>query len=153
MSPIRNICNASCSLSCRKSNALVLSEDLDQDSVQTLVDLALGNLIPEKCDEWFSSNQNISRTFIKERRERKSAVVRELASTKDSLQRALREEVVDHVISIFSYVLPFDHNWIKFMRRLLDTGLWIVMASLQAQGRWKVRTFDVRLSPSGSSFL
>jgi hypothetical protein len=150
MSSVRIVRNASCSTSYRKNNALVLSGDLDQESVQTLVDLALGNLFPEQCNEWLSSTQNIRETFIQERREKRNAVVRDIASTKDSLQRALHEEVVDHVISIFSYVLPFNHSLIKFTRHLPDTGPWIVMASLLAQGEWKVRTLDVRLSPNGS---
>ncbi|KAF8267057.1 hypothetical protein EI94DRAFT_1731643 [Lactarius quietus] len=84
-----------------KSNALVLSEDLDQESVQTLVDLALKDLLPAQCDEWLFSSQYIRETFLQERREKKNAVVRDIASTKDSLQHELRDEVVNRVISIF----------------------------------------------------
>ena len=82
--------------------------------MQIVVDLALRSLFPGICDEWFSLTQNIRETFIQERREKKSAVVRDIASTKDALQRALREEVVNHVTSIFSYVLMFNHNETKF---------------------------------------
>jgi hypothetical protein len=91
-----------------------LSEDLDPESVQIVVDLALGSLFPGICDEWFSLTQNIRETFVQERREKRVAVVRDIAGTKDALQGALRVAVVDHVISIFSYVLALNHNKIQF---------------------------------------
>ncbi|KAH9059728.1 hypothetical protein EDB87DRAFT_1831890 [Lactarius vividus] len=84
-----------------KSNALVLSEDLDEVSVQTLVDVALGGLHPEQCNDWLSSSQYIRDKFMEEKTKRKSAIARDIANTEDSLQRALREEVVDHVIKYF----------------------------------------------------
>ncbi|KAI9452904.1 hypothetical protein BJY52DRAFT_1291664 [Lactarius psammicola] len=78
-----------------KNNALVLSEDLDEDSVMTLVDVALGGLLPEQC------NEHIRDIFVQEKTKKKSAIARNIANTEDSLQRALREEVVDHVINCF----------------------------------------------------
>ena len=105
-----NARNTPCSQSYRKNNALVLSEDLNEDAVQTLVDVALGGLLPEKCSAWLSSSQHIHETFMRERREKKSAVAREIAGTKDSLQHVLREELVDRVISIFPYVLIQSSN-------------------------------------------
>ncbi|KAI9452888.1 hypothetical protein BJY52DRAFT_1124024 [Lactarius psammicola] len=103
-------------------NALVLSEDLDKNAMRILVDVALGSLFPEQYEEWYDTKQYIHGIFMRELREKKSAIVRDLADTEDSLRHALREEVVDHVTGIFPY-------------------------------GWKVRTFDVRLSPSGSLFL
>ena len=87
------------------NNALVLSEDLDQESVQTLVDLALGNLFPEQCKEWHVIKQQIHEIFMQERREKESAFTRDIVNTKDAVQNALRQEVVDHVIGIFPYVV------------------------------------------------
>src|SRR6266702_1928186 len=89
----------------RGNNSLVLSEDLDEDAVQTLVDIALGGLFPKQCEEWHVRKQYIHEIFMRERREKKSAVARDLADPEDSLQHALRQEVVDHVIKIFPYVL------------------------------------------------
>ncbi|KAI9443965.1 hypothetical protein H4582DRAFT_1049491 [Lactarius indigo] len=84
-----------------QSNALVLSEDLDEGSVQTLVDVALGNHHPEQCNEWISSSQSIRDQFMQEKTKRKTVIARDIADTEDSLQRALREEVIDHVINFF----------------------------------------------------
>jgi hypothetical protein len=80
----------------RRDSALVLSEDLDGNAMQSLVDVALGDLFPEQCEEWFSIRQYIHEVFIREKKERKSVVARDLANAEDSLQHALREEVVDH---------------------------------------------------------
>jgi hypothetical protein len=104
-----NVHNTLCSRSYRKNNALVLSEDLDENSVQTLVDVALGDLLPEQCNEWISISHNIHEVFMRERREKKSAVVRDVADTKDSLQHVLGEEIINHVINIFPYVLIQPH--------------------------------------------
>lgn len=87
------------------NNALVLSEDLDHESVQTLVNLALGNLLPGLCNEWLSLSHDIHDAFLREQREKRRVIIRDIASTKDSVQQALREEVIDHVISIFPYVV------------------------------------------------
>ena len=57
----------------RNNNALALSEDLDEDSVQTLVNVGLGGIVRDI----------------------------QVASAEGSLQHVLREEVVDHVINIF----------------------------------------------------
>ena len=83
------------------NNSLVLSEDLDEDSVQTLVDVSLGDILPEQCNEWVSSSQQIREAMMRERREKKSAVARDITNAKSSLEHVLREEVVNHVISIF----------------------------------------------------
>lgn len=72
--------------------------------MQILVDLALGTLFPEQCDEWLALKQCIHETFVLERTEKESAVSRDIANMEAPLQHALREEVVGHVISIFPYV-------------------------------------------------
>ncbi|KAH9054525.1 hypothetical protein EDB87DRAFT_1580466 [Lactarius vividus] len=84
-----------------KDNALVLSEDLDEHVVQDLVDIALRDLFPRQCEEWNGIKQYIHEVFMQERREKKSAIVRDIANTENNLRHALREEVVDHVIGSF----------------------------------------------------
>ena len=72
--------------------------------MQNLVEVALGDLFPGQCEEWLSIKQDIHEAFLREQKERKSAVARDLADAEDSLQHALREEVVNRAISIFPYV-------------------------------------------------
>ena len=91
----------------RKTNALVLSDDLDDDTMQTLVSVALGEPFPEQCREWRATKQNIRDVFFRERASRKSCVVQDVAKTESSLRRALREEVVDHVITLFPYCFHY----------------------------------------------
>ena len=111
----------SCSHAYRVNNALVLSENLDQESVQALVDIELKNLHPEQCDEWLSNSQFIRDEFTRERKERKNVVVRNVAGTEDSLRHVLREAVVDHVIGIFPYVVI--QSYLNETQKIfLDTG-------------------------------
>ncbi|KAH9026661.1 hypothetical protein EDB84DRAFT_1589144 [Lactarius hengduanensis] len=84
-----------------KDNALVLSEDLDESAVQNLVHVALRDLFPRQCEEWHDIKQYIHEIFMQERKEKKSAIARDIANTENSLRHALREEVVDHVIGGF----------------------------------------------------
>jgi hypothetical protein len=69
--------------------------------VQTLVSVALGELFPELCREWRAKKQDIRDVFFRERLSRKSGIAQDIAKTEGSLRRALREEVVDHVIGLF----------------------------------------------------
>lgn len=97
-------------------NALVLSEDLDEDAVQTLVREALGDLFPKQCKDWHVRKQHIREIFMQERGEKNSAVARDLADTEDTLHQALREEILDHVISIFPYV--FFQSYLDQMQKV-----------------------------------
>jgi hypothetical protein len=69
--------------------------------MQTLVSVAFGELFPELCREWRTKKQDIRDVFFRERSSRKIGVAQDIAKTEGSLRRALREEVVDHVISLF----------------------------------------------------
>lgn len=69
--------------------------------MKTLVDVALGDILPGQCHEWVSSSHQIRENFKQERREKKSTVARDIVDTEDSLQHVLRVEVVNYVISIF----------------------------------------------------
>jgi hypothetical protein len=96
----------------RRDNAPVLSQDLEEDEVQNLVDVALGELFPELREEWLSIKQYIHEIFLQEWSRKESAVASDIANARDSLQHALREEVVGRVIKIFPYALfqRLDHT-------------------------------------------
>ncbi|KAH8986573.1 hypothetical protein EDB86DRAFT_2954862 [Lactarius hatsudake] len=84
-----------------RSNALVLSDDLDEDTVQTLVNVALSDLFPDQCKQWRVMQQDIRDVFMLEQTRNKSAAAQNIANTGGSLRCALREEVVDHVSTLF----------------------------------------------------
>ncbi|KAH9166548.1 hypothetical protein EDB89DRAFT_2232826 [Lactarius sanguifluus] len=84
-----------------KSDALVLSEDLDEGTVQTLVNVALSDLFPEQCKQWQVLKLDIRDISMREQTRKKSAVAQDIANTGGSLRCALREEVVDHVSTLF----------------------------------------------------
>ncbi|KAI9443812.1 hypothetical protein H4582DRAFT_1039790 [Lactarius indigo] len=84
-----------------KGNALVLSDDLDEDTVQTLVGVALSDLFPEQCKQWRITQLDIRDSFMRELTWKKSAVAQDIANTGGSLRCVLREEIVDHVSTIF----------------------------------------------------
>jgi hypothetical protein len=82
---------------------LVLSEDLDENAVNTLVGVGIEGRFPERCGVWRARNQNIrSRQTWEPTRDK---AYRELAHRRDSLRRVLREVVVDEVMTLFPYVL------------------------------------------------
>ena len=89
----------------RKNNALVLSDGLDEETVQALINVALLDIFPEQCKEWRAVKQDIRDVFMREQTKRKSAVFQDIVNTEGSLRRALREEVVDHVTNLFPYVV------------------------------------------------
>ncbi|KAH8979281.1 hypothetical protein EDB92DRAFT_1980226 [Lactarius akahatsu] len=103
-----------------KDNALVLSEDLDENAVQNLVDIALRDLFPRQCEEWNGIKQHIREMFMQELREKKSAIDRDIADTENNLRYALREEVIDHVIGSFP---SLDRNELFSHERVHSAGL------------------------------
>ncbi|KAI9443933.1 hypothetical protein H4582DRAFT_2125919, partial [Lactarius indigo] len=102
-----------------KENTLVLSEGLDENAVKNLVDVALRDLFPRQCEEWHGINQYIHEIFMREQREKKSAIVRDIASTQNNLQHALREEVVNHVIGCFP---SLDRDGLSSHERVHSAG-------------------------------
>jgi hypothetical protein len=89
----------------RRSNALVLADDLDADTVQILVNAALGDLFPEQCKEWSAKKQDIRDIFLQEQTRRESAVAQDIDNNEGPLRCALREEVVDYVVKLLPYVV------------------------------------------------
>ncbi|KAI0250873.1 hypothetical protein BJV78DRAFT_1393001 [Lactifluus subvellereus] len=91
-----------------KNNVLVLSESLDENSVQTLVKIALADLFPERCNTWRAMIRDTRTLFAQELQTRKDTVRRELLGRVDSLRRVLRDAVVDDVTKLFPS-LERDH--------------------------------------------
>ena len=83
---------------------MVLSENLDENAIQILLDLHLAHAFPEQCNEWQSANQEISdivsQEWIKER-----TGLEKLASEKDTLRCVLRGTVIQGVMTLFPCVL------------------------------------------------
>lgn len=82
-------------------NALVLSESLDQNAVQAVVDVAIGNSFSDQCSEWRAAKWGISERFRIEMTKRKEKVSQDITREENSLRRTLREAIVGDVISVF----------------------------------------------------
>ncbi|KAH9056526.1 hypothetical protein EDB87DRAFT_1636600 [Lactarius vividus] len=82
-------------------SAVVLSETLDEKTIEILVDLAFGKIFPEQCTTWKTTKRNISEKFKKECTERSEVACQDLVSKESSLRRALRESVVDDVTKLY----------------------------------------------------
>lgn len=96
--------------------------------MQTLVSIALGDLFPEQYRKWHAKKQNVRDVFFRERKSRKHSVAQDVTKTEGSLRSALREEVVNHVISLFPYC--FHRFDLETALIWSYTGLWFAMASL-----------------------
>ncbi|KAF8262188.1 hypothetical protein EI94DRAFT_720874 [Lactarius quietus] len=82
-------------------NAVVISEALDEKAIDILVESAFWKLFPAQCEMWKSTKKNVCEKFKKEANERAETACKDLANREDSLQRALRESVVDTVMKLF----------------------------------------------------
>jgi hypothetical protein len=89
----------------RKNNSLIISEKLDENAMQTLLDLFIAERFPEQCDEWRASKTNISDFHSWERNERQRVIFEELASREHEIRRALCDAVVGDVVGLFPCVL------------------------------------------------
>ena len=85
----------------RNENAVVLSEALDEKAIDILVELAYWKMFPQQCDMWRATKKDVREKFKKEAAERSRAACQDLQRTEDSLRRALRESVVDHVMKLY----------------------------------------------------
>jgi hypothetical protein len=104
----------------RKDNAVVLSEALDENAMQTLLDLSIAGKSPEKCNEWHAAKKDSSDFYSRERTKREHTVFEELASKEHEMQRALRGAVVEDVMALFPCVL-----YVKVpSHRMLRSGSW-----------------------------
>jgi hypothetical protein len=92
-------------------NALVLSEELEENAVQTLIRVALDDLFPEPCEKLRITSEDIRARYRQEFTKRQDAVCQEIAKGEDSLRRGLREVVVEDVLKLFPYVYRRCRMW------------------------------------------
>ena len=88
----------------RMDNALILSEELEENAVQTLIPVALDDLFPEPCEKLRITNEDIRVRYRQGFTKRKDTVCQELAKEEHSLRRGLRDAVVEDVKKLFPYV-------------------------------------------------
>jgi hypothetical protein len=74
---------------------------LDKDAVQILVDEGLLNIFPEQCNDWRAATKNARERFQKDLTERQKKACEDLVRQEVSLQRALRDTVVEDVMERF----------------------------------------------------
>jgi hypothetical protein len=85
-------------------NTLILSDGLEENAVQTLILVALDELLPEPCEKLRIVSEDIRSRYGQEFEKRKAAVRQDIAKAEDSLRRGLREVVVEDVLKLFPYV-------------------------------------------------
>jgi hypothetical protein len=96
-----SLCWAQCSSYVRNEDNLLLSEDLDEDAVQILVDVALSDIFPEQCNDWNVAMMDTRQRFRQELTEKLDKVFRDLERQEASLNGVLRDEVVGDVMKLF----------------------------------------------------
>jgi hypothetical protein len=84
---------------------LVLSETLDENAVQTLLDLSIPDGSLKQRNEWHAAKLEISDVISRKSTERQHAAFEKLASKEGQLQCALRDAVVGDVAALFPCVL------------------------------------------------
>ena len=84
----------------------MLSETLEERSVQTLSTMVISNLFPGLYREWTLLNRDIRDIFWRELSNRQNVVFRDIASKVESMRDVLREVVVGEVVALFPYVTP-----------------------------------------------
>jgi hypothetical protein len=89
----------------RKDNAVFLSEALDENAMQTLLELFIADKFPKQCDEWHAAKKNISDFYSRERTKREHNVFEELASKEHEMRQVLRDAIVEDVMVLFPCVL------------------------------------------------
>jgi len=85
-------------------NSIVLSEELEEKAVHTLIHVGLDDIFPELCDKWRTTRQDVHARYKQEFMKRKDTVCQDIARGEDSLRSVLREVVVEDVIKLFPYV-------------------------------------------------
>jgi len=82
-----------------------LSENLDENAIQILVDLHLAHVFPKLCSEWQSLKQDISDILSREWIKRELAGLEKLASEENTLRCVLHDAVIRDVMALFPCVL------------------------------------------------
>jgi hypothetical protein len=81
-----------------------LSETLDENAMQTLLDVSIADRFPKQCDEWRAAKKNIFDFYSREWTEKKRVAFEEIASKEYEMRRALRDAVVGNVMELFPCV-------------------------------------------------
>jgi hypothetical protein len=89
----------------RKDNAIILSETLDENAMQTLLDISITDIFPKQCDEWHVTKKNISNFHSREWIKKQQSALEELATKEHEMRRVLYDAVVGEVMALFPYVL------------------------------------------------
>ena len=84
----------------------MLSETLEERSMQTLSTMVISNLFPGLYREWTLLKRDIRDIFWRELSNRQNVVFRDIASKVESMRDVLREVVVGEVVALFPYVTP-----------------------------------------------
>lgn len=71
------------------------------DAVQILVNVALSRIFPGQCNTWHAAMKNTRERFQRDLTERQNKACKDLVHQEASLQRALRDVVVEDVIKRF----------------------------------------------------
>jgi hypothetical protein len=90
-----------CSSYFRDENTLVISESLDEDAVNILVDVALSGIFPEQCNALHVAAKDTREKYGQELIERQNKACDDLHSQGASLRRSLRDAVVEDVMKLF----------------------------------------------------
>lgn len=90
-----------CSQYLSEENTLVLSEFLDEDAVEILVDVALSHNFREQCKAWSAEVKHTRERFRQGLSERQNKAYEDIRRQEASLRRALRDAVVEDVMKIF----------------------------------------------------
>ena len=88
----------------REGSALVLSENLEEGAVQILVDVAISNIFPERCELWRAATEDSRKSSDEEMMKRQEKVCRVLKSQEGTLRRVLQDAVIDDVTKLFPCV-------------------------------------------------
>jgi hypothetical protein len=64
--------------------------------------VALGSIFPEQCSAWSVATKNVRETFREDLAERQNKARQDLVRQEPSLQHALRDAVVEHVMKLFT---------------------------------------------------
>ncbi|SRR6266478_8603443 len=89
----------------REDNAVVLSETLDENAMQILLDLSIANRFPKECGEWHAAKKDISDLYFREFTKRQHTVFEKLASREHELPPVLHDAIVGEVMALFPCVL------------------------------------------------
>jgi hypothetical protein len=89
----------------RKDNTTVLSETLDENAMQTLLELSIANRFSKQCDEWHAAKKDISDLGRREWTKKLQTASEELATKEHEMRRILYDAVVREVIALFPCVL------------------------------------------------